>query len=155
MAYSELTAKDLKALCEERSIKPSRAKADMIADLTARDAADELTRLGQETGQEAVNDVLPASEDDLGPEDEGPVEKPTQRPLEPLEVNYDWWIFEGRFLRRYMRTGPGLDGWEHISHLANVVAIAQDAGFEPYGPPFRKDDPDPTTWVYAVNIRTP
>ena len=39
MNYEDLTAKELRELCEKKGIKPSRAKADMIEDLKARDAA--------------------------------------------------------------------------------------------------------------------
>lgn len=140
MNYDDLTAKELKALCEERGIKPSRAKADMIEDLKARDAADELSRLGQEMEQDATQ---AASQPDPAPEVKEPSESPSDSPV---------WISDGRLRMRFERQGR-LDDFEHYSYLSKVVEEAENRGLESYGPPFRVNDPDTYYWVYAVNVR--
>lgn len=140
MNYEDLKAAELKALCEERGIKPSRAKADMIEDLKTRDAADELTQLGQEVelnGSETASAWVK--------EDPDPVE-PVEAPDEPV------WLADGCLYIRYLRHGR-LDDREHHHNLTNVVEEAVIRGLTPYGPPFRVNDPDSATWVYAVNVR--
>jgi hypothetical protein len=147
MDYSELTAKELRELCEKRGIKPSRAKADMIEDLKARDAADELTRLSEELGLR--DEPLTVSEDvqvpEVHPEPVGPVEEP------PAAFDETVWFANGRLYKTYPHTGPLQDA-EHASNLSDVIEEAVIRGKSTYGPSFRvrsKTGP----WVYAIHVR--
>lgn len=136
MNYDDLKAAELRALCEERGIKPSRAKTDMIADLKADDAV----REGTATDYDAN---LAAWEKELLSQDP---QTPESAPEEPV------WLSDGRLYKRYERHGK-LDDREHHSNLTDVVEEAVIRGREPFGPSFRVTDPDPNTWVYAVNVR--
>ena len=148
MNYEDLKAAELRALCEQRGIKPSRAKADMIEDLKAKDAADALIALDEIEG---LYDDKTASEEAQAPEVPEETEKPAEsHPETPQE---DVWEEGGSLHKRYPRRNPVLDSFEHIDRLIDVVNEALSRGKEPYGPAFRVRDPDPTTWVYAVNIR--
>lgn len=149
MNYADLKAHELRELCEARGIKPSRAKADMIADLEARDAADELTRLSQELG--LPDEPLTASEDGTAPEAQDEAEKPAERPVVALEVAD--WVEDHVFLKRFPRN-PNLDSWEHQANLRDVAEYARASGFETFGPAFRvAHRTTPTDWVYGINVR--
>lgn len=140
MNYEDLKAAELKALCEERHIKPSRAKADMIADLKALDAANELTQLTEELGlyeDQTPSETVPAPE---------PQEEPENAPDEPV------WLSDGRLYKRYTRHGI-LDNREHEGNLTDVIEEAVIRGLEPLPPSYRVGDPDSKSWVYAVNVR--
>lgn len=144
MDYSEMTAAELKALCVKKGIKPSRAKADMIEDLKARDAADELTRLSQEMEQEAA---------------EAPVEPVEETPAPAVEVpskslpEERVWVSDGRLYKAYAKEDRWLDDDEHEENLRDIVEEAVLRGVDYYGPSFRVDDPDVDEWIYAINVR--
>lgn len=146
MNYDELKAAELKALCIKRGIQPSRAKIDMIEDLKARDAADELTKLGQEMAQEATDAPLPASEG-------APSPVTLEKAPEPVKADETpWWVFDGRLYKRYVQDGA-LTDLVHEGYIADVVEEALTQNFVPYGPSFRVSNPDLFYWVYAVNVR--
>lgn len=149
MKYEDMTAKELRELCEERGIKPSRAKADMIEDLKARDAADELTRLSQELDR--PDEPLPASEEDPAPEVPVEPEKPAESRTEPEDETV--WVEHGRLYKRYPRQTPVLGDHEHVNNLTDVTEEAVIRGRETYGSAFRVRDPDSATWLYAINVR--
>lgn len=164
MKYDDLKAAELRALCEERGIKPSRAKADMIEDLKARDTADELTRLSQEldlpdepmperspTFGKALEEPVEPAQDSPPPFTPEYIEKPAERPVVALtDVP---WVEEGVFLVHFPRHEI-LDQGEHEANLQNVVTKALEDGFEPFGPPYRVHSrTQPNAWVYGVNIR--
>lgn len=144
MNYEDLTAKELRELCEKKGIKPSRAKADMIEDLKARDAADELTRLDQEMEQEAAE----AAEK---PAEEKPV--PTVEVPAPKLPEERVWVSDGRLYKAYAKEDKWLDDDEHEENLRDIVEEAVLRGADYFGPPFRVDDPDVNEWIYAINIR--
>lgn len=149
MNYDDLTAKELRELCEKRGIKPSRAKVDMIEDLKARDAADELTQLSQELG--LPDEPLTASEEDSAPEVHPESEKPAQRPVEVLIAPHT--IEDGVFYREFPR-GVILEQWEHESNLRSVEQVARASGYHVFGPAFRDHErSSDTMWVYGVNFR--
>lgn len=153
MDYTELTAAELKALCLQKGIKPSRAKADMIEDLKARDAADELTRLSQELG--LPDEPLTASEEAWPPQvpDElrGPLSEPTARPVQPLTTFP--WVEDGLYLKTFDRRDT-LDQGEHEMYLRMTAEGARADGFETYGPPYRVHSRTMATeWVYGINVR--
>lgn len=143
MDYTEMTAAELKALCVEKGIKPSRAKADMVEDLKARDAADELTRLGQEMEQEALDAPVEPVEEAPVPEVQVPAKNP---------ANERVWILDGRLFKAYEKEDRWLDDDEHEENLRDIVEEAVLRGKDYYGPPFRVDDPDVDEWIYAINI---
>lgn len=140
MSYEDLKAAELKTLCEEKGIKPSRAKADMIEDLKARDAADDLITLTEDMG---LNDSDAASAWVVEGQDQT---EPVPASDEPV------WLDDGRLYIRHDRHGR-LDDREHHHNLISVVEEAVIRGLTPYGPAFRVNDPDSATWVYAVNVR--
>jgi len=149
MDYSELTAAELKALCLEKGIKPSRAKADMIEDLKARDAADELTRLSQELN--LPDEPMPGSEDVWPPEVPIELQKPAERPVEALTAFP--WVEDGVYLKAFDRRET-LDQGEHEMYLRLVGEGARADGFETYGPPYRVASKTlPTEWIYGINVR--
>lgn len=141
MNYDELKAAELKALCEEKGIKPSRAKADMIEDLKAWESAFELMQHDQDAG---LYDSLPSLEKD-------PVPEPQPEP-EPAADELVW-LQDGVLHKRYKRHGK-LDEREHHHYLSDVIEEAVLRDFGPFGPSFRLTDPDPDTWVYGINVRT-
>lgn len=148
MNYDDLTAKELRELCEKRGIKPSRAKADMIEDLKARDAADELTQLSQDLG---LDEPVWPVEESPAPEVHPEPEKPAERPVEVLTPPHV--IEDGVFYREFPR-GPVLEQWEHESNLRSVAQAAMASGYEVYGPAFRAHNRSTEyTWVYGVNFR--
>lgn len=140
MSYEDLKAAELKALCEEKGIKPSRAKADMIEDLKAWESAFELMQHDQDAG---LYDSLPSFKKTPDPE---PQPEPVPASDEPV------WLDDGRLYIRHDRHGR-LDDREHHHNLISVVEEAVIRGLTPYGPAFRVNDPDSATWVYAVNVR--
>lgn len=144
MDYTDMTAAELKALCATKGIKPSRAKADMIEDLKARDAADELTQLTQEMEQEAAE------------RREEPAEAvPAVFVPEHLQKAGEdrVWLSDGRLFKAYLKEDKWLDDDEHEENLRDIVEEAVIRGKEHYGPPFRVDDPDVDEWIYAINVR--
>jgi hypothetical protein len=149
MDYTEMTAAELKALCVEKGIKPSRAKADMVEDLKARDAADELSL--EANLQQFEEDVLV---DRVG----GSVEPVQMVPIpfipEALQKAADEpsWVSEGRLFKRYQKEDSFLDEDEHEENLRDIVEEAVIRNLDYYGPPFRVDDPDTDEWVYAINV---
>lgn len=159
MNYDELKAAELRALCEEKGIKPSRAKHDMIEDLKARDAADELTQLSQEL--DLPDEPMPVRSDTfmkaLDVPQEAPVDDPgprgQERPLEQLQrAPGAEWVMDGTFYKEFPRDAV-LDEREHESNLRQVVGGALAMQFQPYGPPFRSAAlTSVTRWVYGVNI---
>jgi hypothetical protein len=149
MNYEEMTAKELRELCEQRGIKPSRAKADMIEDLKARDAADELTRLSQDL--DLPDEPVTVSEPAPAPEVPAEPEKPAETPSEPEDE--DAWVENGRLYKRYRRQSPVLGDREHADNLADIAGEAVRRGREPYGLAFRVRDTDIATWLYAINVR--
>lgn len=153
MDYSELTAKELREICEEKGIKPSRAKVDMIEDLKAREAADELTRLGQEMEQEAADAPVPAPQAPPIPFIPEELQKPVERPVEPLVRSPGAeWVEGGIFLKEFDR-GYALDTQEHESNLRQVLGAALAMGLSPYGPPYRfHERTNAFKWVYAINV---
>lgn len=148
MNYDDLGAKELRALCEKRGIKPSRAKADMIEDLKARDAADELTQLTQDLGLDeplTASDVAPVPE--VVAEPERPADGPVAAPDEP------YWVEQGVFLKKFPRN-PNLDSWEHEANLRDVQEHARAEGFVILNPPRRVSArTTPSHWVYGINVR--
>lgn len=154
MNYDELKAAELRALCEERGIKPSRAKHDMIEDLKARDAADELTVLAQEMEQEAADAPVPAPEAPPIPFIPEDLQKPAERPVEPLVRSPGAeWVENGVFLKEFDRNYT-LEQYEHERNLNQVVSAALGMQLHPYGPPYRvADRTNAFKWVYGVNVR--
>lgn len=150
MNYDELTAKELRELCEKRGIKPSRAKADMIENLQARDAADELSRIGQELEQDGVEASVPTVEEPTAPE--VPVETVKPAESQPEAPEDHAWVEGGTFYKTYPRNGRPSDR-EHQSYLEGVVEAAVAHGRDPYGPPFRDRTTDRSVWLYGVNVR--
>lgn len=147
MKYEEMSAAELKALCIEKGVKPSRAKADMIEDLKARDAADELIQLGAEEGlygSETVSAV------ETGPETLAEPTKSTESPSAPSDTRVR--IEGGSLYKTYPRNGL-LSDREHQEHLDDVVAEALSRNQTPFGPAFRDRTTDETVWLYGVNIR--
>lgn len=153
MDYSELTAKELREICEEKGIKPSRAKVDMIEDLKAREAADELTRLSQEMEQGAADAPVPAPQAPPIPFIPEELQKPVERPVEPLVRSPGAeWVEGGIFLKEFDR-GYALDTQEHESNLRQVLGAALAMGLSPYGPPYRfHERTNAFKWVYAINV---
>lgn len=135
MDYSELTATELRKLCEKHGIKPSRAKADMIEDLKALDAANE---------QEAVEASVEPVEEKPVPAVEVPAPK---RPEERV------WLSDGRLYKAFEKEDKWLDDDEHEENLRAMVEEAEARGADHFGPPFRVDDPDVDEWIYAINVR--
>jgi ribosomal protein L12E/L44/L45/RPP1/RPP2 len=148
MTYEDLKAAELRALCEQRGIKPSRAKADMIADLKAKDAADALIKHDEDAGLYAHET---ASEEVQAPEVPAEPEKPAETPSEPEDE--DAWVENGRLYKRYRRQSPVLGDREHADNLADIAGEAVRRGREPYGLAFRVRDTDIATWLYAINVR--
>jgi len=146
MDYSGLTAKELRELCEKQGIKPSRAKADMIEDLLAREVADELTKHDQENG---LYGPLPPVEEDPGPSVHPAQEPPAETP--PAVPEETVWVEDGRLHKAYPRTGPLLDV-EHATYLDDVREEAVSRGEVVYGPAFRLGH-RPGPWVYAIHVR--
>ncbi len=153
MNYEDMKAAELRALCEAKGIKPSRSKADMIADLEARDSADELTRLSQELN--LPDEPMPGSEEVWPPEVPEELRKPgderTARPVATLVVPHI--IEDGTFYKEFPR-GETLEQPEHEANLRRITHQAEASGFETFGPAFRA--PNRTTrtdWVYGINIR--
>jgi hypothetical protein len=146
MDYTTLSAKELRELCEQRDIKPSRAKADMIADLEARDAADELTRISQEL--ETPDEPMPSSEAAPAPEVPVEAEKPAESPTAPPE---DAWVENGRLFLVRPYIGP-LDQMTHERYLREVSYEAVSWGFTPILPQ-RTRLRRGLDWVYAVHVR--
>lgn len=144
MDYSEMTAAELKALCVAKGIKPSRAKADMIEDLKAREAADELTRLSQEMEQEAAEASVEPVEETPAPAVEVPAPKLPEERV---------WVSDGRLYKAYAKEDRWLDDDEHEENLRDIVEEAVLRGVDYYGPSFRVDDPDVDEWIYAINVR--
>jgi hypothetical protein len=158
MDYTDLTAAELKALCAKRDIKPSRAKADMIEDLKARDAADELTRLGQEIDYDAnltkwETELLESAGASETPVEEVEAPEVHLAPETAAEADEEpGWVQEGRLYKRYKRHGI-LDDREHRNNLTDVVEEAVIRGLDYFGPSFRIDDGDSASWLYAINVR--
>ncbi len=164
MNYDELTAKELRELCEKRGIKPSRAKFDMIEDLKARDAADELSleanldqfeqdllagKIGGPVASETASDEVWPPE--VPEELQKPVDGDSERPVTKLEVPHV--IEDGVFYREFPR-GVTLDQWEHESNLRSVEQVARSSGYDVFGPAFRDHGRSTSTvWVYGVNFR--
>lgn len=149
MKYEDMKAAELRALCEEKGLKVHRAKADMIEELKARDAADELTRLGQEMEQDAPEEVSNGSQPGsawlVGPDG---------LPVDSGPVDGDTWLFDGRFYKQYPKRGIYLEDDEHRGNLADVIANAAEAGHEYFGPSYRVPEKcGADFWVYAVNVR--
>jgi ribosomal protein L12E/L44/L45/RPP1/RPP2 len=148
MTYEDLKAAELRALCEQRGIKPSRAKADMIADLKAKDAADALIKHDEDAGLYAHET---ASEEAQAPEVPAEPEKPAES--RPAILTGVVWEEGGTFYKRVPRRGSVLGDDEHEENLRDVADEARSRGREVYGPAFRDRDPDTATWVYAINVR--
>lgn len=139
MNYDELKAAELKVLCEERGIKPSRAKHDMIADLKDWDASNA--------------PVPPVEEVEVPLAQEEPT-KPAQRPVEPLVRSPGAeWVEDGVFLKEFDRNYT-LEEYEHQRNLNQVVGAALGMRLHPYGPPYRvASRTNAFKWVYGVNVR--
>lgn len=160
MNYGDLKAAELKALCEERGIKPSRAKADMVADLECLDNADELTQFSQEL--DLPDEPMPKRSDSflkaLGGPETAPVDDPgprgRERPLEALQrAPGAEWVMDGVFYKEFQRDAY-LDERDHEAYLRQVVGSALALQFDPFGPAFRSEAlTSVTKWVYGVNIR--
>lgn len=147
MTYDDLTAKELRELCEERGIKPSRAKADMIEDLKARDIADELIQHDEAEGlYEPETAPEPVPEPETPAEPEKPTESQPEAPAEHV------WVEGGTLYKTYPRNGRPSDR-EHQEYLGDVVEEAVAHGRDPYGPPFRDRTTDKSVWLYGVNVR--
>lgn len=130
MNYDDLKAAELRELCEERGLKVHRAKADMIAELEAYDAAQ-----GSET-----------------PVEPDPAPEPQPESESPAEEHEDVW--NGTLYVAHARHSQYLSDEEHEESLRGVVAEAERRGLQPYGPPFRAaDECTADFWVYAVNVR--
>lgn len=171
MNYDELKAAELKALCEERGIKPHKAKAVMAADLRAKDGADELllqqnmtkfenelladvpeapVRKASPTFGKALEEPVPASE-------YVPIPFVPEEVVEAVEERTadlsKHWVEDGVYLKGYIRRGV-LGQGEHEYYLEQVVLAAQGDTFTPFGPPFRSaNHTSDSTWVYGVNVR--
>lgn len=150
MDYTELTAKQLQELCRTRGVDTARDKATMIARLKEDDAAKEIEEFYGDEPAPLPDGVLPASEDEQEASDPEPAPEPVQADPEPSQPAY--WIVKGGFTIRVDRHGK-LDDREHRHNLHAVREAAETAGFTPYGPPFRVNDPDKNTWVYRINVR--
>jgi hypothetical protein len=171
MNYEELKAAELKALCEERGIKPNKAKAVMAADLKAKDEADELLRQQNMTKFEddllasvvegPVRKVSPT----FGKALEEPVQAPEYVPVPfiPEEVveaaeasaaaSGGNWVEDGVYLRAFERRDV-LDQGEHTYYLRKVEEHANEAGFTTFGTPFRvAPRTTDSSWVYGINVR--
>ena len=151
MDYTELTAKQLQELCRTRGVDTARDKATMIARLKEDDAAKEIEEFYGDKPAPLPDGVLPASEEVVEAPAPEAAPEPSQADPEPSQPDF-WVSSDGGFTMRFDRHGK-LDEREHRHNLHTVREAAEDAGYSPYGPPFRVVDPDTTTWVYRVYVR--
>ena len=126
MNYSDLTAKELQALCEEHGLRPRRAKADMIAALEALDA-----------------DLTAEPETEV-PSPESEAETVSEAPA---------WRHEDGFYHTFPKGPDRLEDREHFDYIRQTERAAEEAGYHVRGGGFRIPNDHTTLWFYKVWVQ--
>jgi hypothetical protein len=142
MNYESLNAIQLRELCNAKGVKPSRAKADMIADLKARDALSEDKTFDTTDTLTLTDAVLTLAEDTTEEVHEEPAPEPAQGRT---------WVGDGFFFESFPRDGRLTDP-AHKNFIDTTELDARKAGYQLRSGANRVSDEDTTIWVYQVGV---